>query len=102
MAEVTPDVPQPVAAPDEPRIDLRILSPGQGVPETIEIRDVPTGTQVAKLKERITHVAPSHPASDAQRLIYQGHVLADPSATLQNVFGADAVCLLLIRAMYLC
>jgi len=75
----------------ESRIDLRILSPGQGVPETIEIRDVPVGTRIAQLKERVALVAPSHPGPEAQRLIYQGHVLANPSATLQSIFGDDAV-----------
>jgi len=85
----------------EPRIDLRILSPGSGVPESIEIRDVPVGTQIAKLKESITRVAPSHPSPDTQRLIYQGHVLAEPSTTLQNVFGADAVRFLVLSFVIL-
>ena len=96
MAENASDV-----AESQPRIDLRILSPGQGVPEFIEIRDVPVETQIAKLKERITLVAPLHPNPDTQRLIYQGHVLAEPSTTLQNVFGVDAVCPLVLLSGFL-
>lgn len=87
---------RPVQRVDEsqpPRIDLRVLSPGHGVPETIDIRDVPVTTSVDMLKDRISKVSPSRPAIDGQRLIYQGHVLANPSATLADVFGLEAVCL---------
>jgi len=91
MPEDAARPPNSEQAQSESRIDLRILSPGQGVPETIEIRDVPVGTRIAQLKERVALVAPSHPGPEAQRLIYQGHVLANPSATLQSIFGDDDV-----------
>jgi len=77
----------------EARVDIKIISPGSdNVRESIEIRDVPVSTQVSKVKERIQTLAPGNPAPEAQRLIYQGHVLADPSATLESIFGPDAVC----------
>ncbi|GAB7341692.1 hypothetical protein MBLNU457_g0034t1 [Dothideomycetes sp. NU457] len=89
---------EPTAAPatsgqsSEARVDIKIISPGSdNVRESIEIRDVPVSTQVSKVKERIQTLAPGNPAPEAQRLIYQGHVLADPSATLERVFGADAI-----------
>ena len=77
-------------AASTPRIDLKILSPGNVIPETIAINDVPVTTTISALKERINIVGPSHPSPDAQRLIYQGHVLANPAATLSDVFGAEA------------
>jgi len=77
----------------EARVSIKILSPGSdSVRESIEIRDVPISTPISKVKERIQTLAPGNPAPEAQRLIYQGHVLADASATLETVFGADAVC----------
>ena len=90
MADNAPDSNQTQSTPTS-RIDLRILSPGNGVPETIDIRDVPVSTTVGALKERINVVGPSRPTPDAQRLIYQGHMLANPAAALSEVFGAEAV-----------
>ena len=75
----------------ESKIDLRILSPGHNVPETVDIRGVPINATVSSLKERITLVSPSHPPPESQRLIYQGHVLAVPTATLESILGAEAV-----------
>lgn len=82
------------------RIALKILSPGSGVPETIDINDVPTDITIGILKSRITLISPSTPPADHQRLIYQGRVLANPSTKLADVFGADAVCLLGLVVSY--
>lgn len=78
-------------APSGHRIALKILSPGHGVPESIEINEVPTDITINTLKQRITLLSPSRPPADHQRLIYQGHVLANPSARLADVFGAEAL-----------
>lgn len=93
MAESTgpPFGPAPPPANDR-RIHLRILSPGHGVAESIDIRDVPLNISVETLKQRITLVAPSHPPVPHQRLIFAGRVLADNSAKLADALG-DAVSL---------
>ncbi|TKX24356.1 hypothetical protein C1H76_3462 [Elsinoe australis] len=88
MAESTgpPFGPAPPPANDR-RIHLRILSPGHGVAESIDIRDVPLNISVETLKQRITLVAPSHPPVPHQRLIFAGRVLADNSAKLADALG---------------
>lgn len=73
------------------RITLKILSPGNGVPESIEIRDVPLSITVGALKERIAFVAHSHPSVVSQRLIFGGRVLADNNASLMDALGAETV-----------
>lgn len=83
--------PQTASGSPIARVHLRILSPGQGIPETIDIRDIPVETTIAALKNRITLVAPSHPIPESQRLIYQGHVLANNDATLREIFGPSVV-----------
>lgn len=75
-----------------PRINVRVLSPGgAGVPESMHIRDVPSSVTLAALKDRITHLAPSRPRPDQQRLIYMGHVLRDSTATLETIFRTQLV-----------
>lgn len=86
---------------EEQKIHLRVLSPGAGVPETIEIRDVPLSTTVEQLKSRITLVAPSHPPLNSQRLIFAGRLLADNNAILQNALGAEAVSRIMVSLFVL-
>ncbi|KAF4553513.1 Hypothetical protein D9617_7g032410 [Elsinoe fawcettii] len=79
-----------VAPPQAGRIHLRILSPGQGVAETIDIRDVPLEISVGQLKERIVVVAPSHPPAAHQRLIFAGRLLSNDNAKLSEAL--DPAC----------
>lgn len=82
--------PAPVAPA---RIDLKILSPGQGadIPHSIDIADVPVTATIQDVKARITLLAPSRPGPAHQRLIYQGRVLTNLAATLADVFGAEVL-----------
>ncbi|KAF2218341.1 hypothetical protein BDZ85DRAFT_270556 [Elsinoe ampelina] len=80
----------PFPSPQSGRIHLRILSPGQGVAETIDIRDVPLEISVGQLKERIVLVSPSHPSATHQRLIFAGRLLSNDNAKLSEAL--DPAC----------
>ncbi|KAG8624652.1 hypothetical protein KVT40_007719 [Elsinoe batatas] len=90
MAELPANTLAPVPSPQSGRIHLRILSPGQGVAETIDIRDVPLDISVGQLKERIVLVSPSHPSAAHQRLIFAGRLLSNDNAKLSEAL--DPAC----------
>ncbi|PNS17372.1 Acid phosphatase [Sphaceloma murrayae] len=87
MAESTTRPFGPAPPATDRRIHLRILSPGQGIAETVDIHDVPLSITVDTLKQRIALVAPSHPPVPHQRLIFAGRVLADNGAKLSDALG---------------
>lgn len=75
------------------RVNLRILTPSSGVPETIYLQSIPVGTPISAVKTRISAIAPGHPPPEHQRLIYQGHVVREDT-TLLELFGPANVWLL--------
>ncbi|KAI4105697.1 MAG: hypothetical protein L6R37_002596 [Teloschistes peruensis] len=71
---------------------LNILSPStEEIPNKLSFSQIPITTTVRTLKERIQSVVPTRPSLPRQRLIYQGKVLASDKASLEDIFGQDAV-----------
>ncbi|TPX08755.1 uncharacterized protein E0L32_009817 [Thyridium curvatum] len=93
MAE--PTVPSPAQAGDEQplAVDLRIVSPSQGVPNPLVIADLPAATTVGGLKDRLrSSLVGGGNHQDVQlRLIHRGRVLDHDQASLERIFGAASV-----------
>jgi hypothetical protein len=91
MAEDRPDAAPKAAEEDGPLVlNLQILSPSAGVP-SMRFADLPAGTTVRQLKEKIRESVPSRPADNHQRLIYRGRPLIRDSDTLQDIIGEQTV-----------
>ncbi|KAI4201631.1 MAG: hypothetical protein LQ350_003110 [Teloschistes chrysophthalmus] len=71
---------------------LNILSPSiEEIPNKLSFSRIPVTTTVRTLKERIQSIVPTRPSLPRQRLIYQGKVLASDEASLEDIFGQDAI-----------
>lgn len=72
-------------------MDLKVISPSPDIPQDLHFDSLPISTTVQQLKEKIRDAVPSHPPVERQRLIYQGRPRANPSETMVDIFGAQAV-----------
>lgn len=80
----------PESATTERGVLLQVISPSAEA-NRLSFPNVPLTTTVAAVKLKIQEAVPSRPAPERQRLIYQGRALVTPSATLETVFGREAV-----------
>lgn len=71
---------------------LQVLSPSAGVSGPLSFPQLPSGTTVKQLKEKIRESLPMRPADDHQRLIHQGRLLAKEDETMLEIFGQEKVC----------
>jgi len=73
------------------RINLRILSPGPLVPESVNIENVPVTATIGEVKSRYSIASPSHPPTNGLRMIFAGRVLADDNASIAVALGDNVV-----------
>lgn len=70
---------------------LQVVSPSVGVAGPLSFRQLPSGTTVKQLKEKIRESLPMRPADDQQRLIHRGRLLAREDETMLEIFGQETV-----------
>lgn len=81
---------EPAITPtDQLSVNLKVISPSLSQPITLS--DLPAGTTVQQLKERIRQELPTQPADNQQRLIYRGRMISRPEEKLLGLFGEDMV-----------
>ena len=73
------------------QITLYVLSPSTEVPNRLTFPDTPVSTTIGELKQKIQEIVATKPAPERQRLIYRARPLVQDSATLEDVFGREAV-----------
>ena len=71
-------------------VSLRVLSQLPAPENALSYRCLAPGITVQTFKTMISSDLSSKPSSNSMRLIHAGHVLANDSATLYEVLGADA------------
>ena len=83
----------PTPAPAEDgarRVVIHVVSPSAEA-KRLSFPNTPLSSTIADVKLKIQAAVPSSPLPDRQRLIYQGRPLTSPTATLESVFGPEAV-----------
>jgi len=70
---------------------LQVVSPSVGVTGPLSFPQLPYGTTVKQLKEKIRESLPMRPSDDHQRLIHRGHLLAKENETMLEIFGQERV-----------
>lgn len=71
---------------EEENITLHILSPSPEVTNgRLTFEDLSLNTTIARLKHHIQNAIPTAPGPERQRLIYRGHALLTPTATLRQI-----------------
>ncbi|MCJ1353357.1 MAG: hypothetical protein MMC33_003343 [Icmadophila ericetorum] len=73
------------------QITLYVLSPSTEVPNRLTFPDTPVSTTIGELKQKIQEIVATKPAPERQRLIYRARPLVQDSATLEDVFGREAI-----------
>ncbi|KAF2843651.1 hypothetical protein M501DRAFT_994651 [Patellaria atrata CBS 101060] len=76
---------------EQPLINLKVLSPSTEVSGDLIFPSISPKMTVGELKVKIRDAVPTHPSIDRQRLIYRGRVMADNDATMEGVFGTEAL-----------
>lgn len=71
---------------------LQVVSPSVGVTGPLSFSQLPSGTTVKQLKEKIRESLPMRPSDDHQRLIHRGRLLAKENETMSEIFGQETVC----------
>jgi hypothetical protein len=71
---------------------LQVVSPSVGVTGPLSFPQLPPGTTVKQLKEKIRESLPMRPSDDHQRLIHRGRLLAKENETMSEIFGQETVC----------
>jgi hypothetical protein len=71
---------------------LQVVSPSVGVTGPLFFPQLPSGTTVKQLKEKIRESLPIRPSDDHQRLIHRGRLLAKEDETMSEIFGQETVC----------
>ncbi|KAL7942970.1 hypothetical protein V8C42DRAFT_330932 [Trichoderma barbatum] len=79
------------ASPDQPVVNLQVVSPSVGVNRPLLFPGLPAATTIKQLKEKIRQTLPLRPSDENQRLIYRGRALLRDTDSLLDVFGADAL-----------
>ena len=88
----------PSPTPTDCKINVKILSPSNEIPDKLTITDCPTSTTIAELKSKICDAVETRPAPERQRLIYRGKPLLRDYVTLRDILPQDEVrCHSLIR-----
>ena len=71
---------------------LHVLSPAVEVPNSrLTFSAVSASTTIEELKKKIQDAISTKPSPERQRLIYRGKALVRNEASLQEVFGNEAV-----------
>jgi hypothetical protein len=71
--------------------NLKVVSPSTGVNGPLSFPQLPIGTTVKQLKEKIREALPIRPSDDLQRLIHHGRLLAREDETMSEVFRQENV-----------
>jgi hypothetical protein len=72
---------------------LQVVSPSVGVTGPLSFPQLPIGTTVKQLKEKIRESLSMRPSDDHQRLIHRGRLLAREDETMSEIFGQETVCI---------
>ena len=83
------------ASSDQLTLNLQVVSPSVGVNRPLRFPEIAASTTIKQLKERIRQILPLRPADDHQRLIHRGRALVRETDTMLDIFGEDAVSLVL-------
>ncbi|KAI5294250.1 hypothetical protein KEM52_004385 [Ascosphaera acerosa] len=74
---------------DVDTVDITVLSPSPGVPDSFILRGVSLDTTVRELKLRLSTALDRHPAPAEQRLILRGRPLARDDDTVQAILQTE-------------
>jgi hypothetical protein len=81
---------------------LQVVSPSAGVTGPLSFMQLPSGTTVKQLKEKIRESLPMRPSDDHQRLIHRGRLLSKEDETMSEIFGQEKVCRSKVTSYYKC
>ncbi|KAI5306699.1 phosphatidylserine decarboxylase 1 [Ascosphaera pollenicola] len=70
-------------------INVNIVSPSAGVPDSYLVTNIKLTTTVLDLKQRLKDELDGHPSPADQRLIYRGRPLFNDTETLKAIFHSD-------------
>ncbi len=94
MSQPGNDLPGPKSDEEVPVVEtftLQVVSPSVGVNGPLSFSQLPTGTTVKQLKEKIRENLTMRPPDEHQRLIHRGRLLSREGETMVEVFGLETV-----------